>query len=193
MATMPALTLVVEARELAPGRPCARCGTENAEFPQRQGKPAGRICKACVAKSKRQWERSNPERVREHQARHRAGHPNISRDYLATRSEKALFYSARARAKRDGISFTIALSDIVIPPCCPVFGIAMARLVGAGKGPTDNTPTIDRIDTRRGYEPGNVAVISHRANRMKSDFTETELERLLAWMRAAKGAETRHG
>ncbi len=39
---------------------------------------------------------------------------------------------------------------------------------------SDNSPTIDRINSSRGYEPGNIEVISWRANRMKGDATAEE-------------------
>ena len=37
-------------------------------------------------------------------------------------------------------------------------------------------PTIDRIDNAVGYVPGNVRIISQRANVLKSNGTDKELE-----------------
>ena len=47
-----------------------------------------------------------------------------------------------------------------------------------------HTPTIDRIDNNKGYIPGNVAVISWRANALKKDASTEEVEKLLVWMRS---------
>lgn len=63
---------------------------------------------------------------------------------------------------------------------CPVLGI---RLV-AGQGTLhDASPTLDRMNGSWGYEPGNIAVISFRANRAKGGLTARELEQIAAWMR----------
>jgi hypothetical protein len=42
----------------------------------------------------------------------------------------------------------------------------------------DNSYSIDRIDSSRGYEPDNIIVISNKANRMKNDGTIEELKLL---------------
>ena len=89
--------------------------------------------------------------------------------------ERCLFNSAKARAKRYGLPFTIELSDIVIPLQCPIFGI---RLCPSDVCPTDYSPSLDRIDNTKGYEKGNVAVISHKANTLKSELTLDTIERL---------------
>lgn len=100
--------------------------------------------------------------------------------------EQKLLYAARGRAKKKGIPFTITLADIVIPPVCPVLGIPLVQNLagGPGAGPAPDTPTLDRIIPKLGYVPGNVAVISWRANRLKSDATMAELEALVAWLRS---------
>lgn len=47
-----------------------------------------------------------------------------------------------------------------------------------------SSPSIDRIIPELGYVRGNIAVISMRANKLKSDATSEELERISAWMRS---------
>lgn len=42
--------------------------------------------------------------------------------------------------------------------------------------------SLDRIVPSLGYVPGNVAVISHRANRIKSDATADELRAVADWL-----------
>jgi hypothetical protein len=50
----------------------------------------------------------------------------------------------------------------------------------------DNSPSIDQIVPGGGYVPGNVRIISWKANRLKSNATIDDLEAILAYMK--KGA-----
>jgi hypothetical protein len=47
----------------------------------------------------------------------------------------------------------------------------------------DNWPSFDRWDNAKGYVPGNVFVISWRANRIKWDCSVAELEAVVAYMK----------
>jgi hypothetical protein len=67
-------------------------------------------------------------------------------------------------------------SDIVIPACCPLLGIPLFQMRGRA-GP--NSPSLDRIDPTKGYVPGNVWVISWRANQIKPDATLQELKQIV--------------
>ena len=89
--------------------------------------------------------------------------------------------TTRERAKRIGIEFSIRKADISIPEVCPVLGIALSR---PGYGQCESSPTIDRLDPSKGYVPGNVAVISNRANRLKNNATAFEHAAIAAWMRS---------
>ena len=89
---------------------------------------------------------------------------------------KAWFRTAKGNAKRDGKEFTIELSDLPqIPDHCPVLGIKL-RMVGPRYD--DYAPSLDRRDNSIGYVPGNVVIISRRANRLKGDATPEELRKL---------------
>jgi len=79
------------------------------------------------------------------------------------------------RALKGGLDFTITEKDIVIPEICPLLGIPLAPCRGKHG---DGSPSLDRIDSDRGYTPDNVWVISHRANRIKYDATLEELTML---------------
>lgn len=86
--------------------------------------------------------------------------------------EKRMLASAKERAKRKGLDFNIELSDIIIPKLCPILGIELF------KGETKvrkNSPSLDRIDSTKGYIKGNIQVISNLANTMKNNATEEEL------------------
>jgi hypothetical protein len=96
--------------------------------------------------------------------------------YVAHRA-KLLYRGARNRAKERGIEFTISYGDVVIPPVCPVFGEPF-YLEGRRCAQSRFAPSIDRIDRSRGYVPGNILVVSIRANQIKSDATSAEIQRV---------------
>jgi hypothetical protein len=98
---------------------------------------------------------------------------NISRE---------LWRQAKRRARRDGVEFSILPEHVVVPGLCPALGIPLT-VVHHGRGGRDSSPSLDRIDPTRGYVPGNVAVISARANRAKNDLTCEELAAVLAYAR----------
>ena len=90
-----------------------------------------------------------------------------------------IWCSLKKRAKLKGFEFNLDLEDIPqIPEFCPVLGIKIISNDGANK-PTDNSPSIDRIDSKKGYIKGNIRIISNRANRIKSDATIEELRKVL--------------
>ena len=95
--------------------------------------------------------------------------------WRAENFEKALYMSARARARRKQIPFDLELSDIVIPDYCPYMKIPLTRTQGAGI--VYSNASLDRIDSTKGYIKGNIRVISFLANQMKSHATEKELIR----------------
>lgn len=92
---------------------------------------------------------------------------------------RVMWYRARYRANRDGIPFDIVPEDVVVPSMCPVLGIPIRCGEGA-EGRTDNSPSLDRIDSTKGYVRGNVQVVCMRANRIKNDATLAELKALVA-------------
>lgn len=87
--------------------------------------------------------------------------------------------SARARAKSKNIPFDIKIEDIDVPTHCPVLGIKLQINDDSFK---DSSPSLDKINNSRGYVRGNIAVISYRANRIKSDATLEELIKIVNYM-----------
>ena len=92
-----------------------------------------------------------------------------------------MFYDARKRAEKFGVPFGIEPDDIQIPDTCPVLGIPLLD-----KGLRDHRPSLDRIVPSAGYVRGNIAVISFRANRIKSDATIAEMQAVLLYMEGAQ-------
>jgi hypothetical protein len=86
---------------------------------------------------------------------------------------------AKKRAKENGTLFCLDIRDIpAVPAVCPILGIAIKQNDKAG--PLDSSPSLDRIYPHLGYVPGNVRIVSNRANRIRSDATARELA-LIAW------------
>ncbi len=85
---------------------------------------------------------------------------------------KLLVYSAKTRAKARGLDFNLELNDLIMPEICPVLGIKIEKQSNH-VGP--NSPTLDRIDNNKGYVKGNVRIISHKANWLKSNSNPNEL------------------
>jgi hypothetical protein len=98
---------------------------------------------------------------------------------------RSVEWRSRNRAKAQGIEFTLSLEDVVVPELCPVLGIPLVIATGCAK---DGSPSLDRIDPARGYVQGNVKVISHKANTIKSNATADEIRAVLAYVEAANGA-----
>ena len=105
--------------------------------------------------------------------------------YFTESEKKRLFRTSKKSAKKRGIDFTIKITDILIPDFCPVLGIRLhykdknKQVSIRGKCP--NSPSIDRIDNSKGYEKGNVRVISWRANWLKTDSSYVDYMRVFAF------------
>lgn len=95
--------------------------------------------------------------------------------------EVRMYRRAKSRAKERGIEFSIEKSDVIIPEFCPILGVKLEPHVGHSGG-RPNSPALDRIDNSKGYVEGNVIVISHLANMMKSSATKGELVAFADWV-----------
>lgn len=102
-----------------------------------------------------------------------------NREYTKKKPEKRLLIQAKQRAKRLGVPCTITEDCIVIPSHCPILGIQLQ--VGSGKF-HDASPSLDRLTPQLGYVPGNVAVISYRANTVKNNASAQELRMIADWI-----------
>lgn len=95
---------------------------------------------------------------------------------LENKPELVMLESSKGRAKKKNLEHTITIDDIQIPEICPVLGIPLKIGVGL---PTDNSPSLDRIDNSKGYTKENIIVVSHRANTLKRNATIEELEKVV--------------
>lgn len=95
-------------------------------------------------------------------------------------TELRLYKAAKQRAAREGTSFTITVKDIVVPKFCPVLGVELKHNQG---GPGVDSPSLDKVIPSLGYIPGNIAVVSMKANTIKDKYSYEELSAVVSWLR----------
>lgn len=147
---------------------CVDCGQNN---------PAEAFlsCSSCLTK---QRERKKRKAARG-ECRYCAN-PRLSNNHLcASCLSRSLWRITKSRSEILGIPFSIKIEDVVIPTRCPILGIPIFQ--GTGKL-CDNSPSVDKMVPSLGYVPGNVAVISYRANRLKNNGTAIEFRKIADWM-----------
>ena len=94
-----------------------------------------------------------------------------------------LLMRIRSKCKKEGIAFDLTIDDLDIPDVCPVLGRPLKFGVSRNQSyekrgmapPTDDSPSVDRIDSDGGYVKGNIVVVSWRVNRIKGNATSDEL------------------
>lgn len=96
---------------------------------------------------------------------------------------RLLYSNIKSRCKRLGREFSIEIEDIIIPEKCPVFGFELKR---ENRETWMCAPSVDRIDSSKGYIKGNVTVVSRRANILKRDATLGELEQLFNYYKTLR-------
>lgn len=102
-----------------------------------------------------------------------------------TNDEIILLRSAKYRAKRKGVPFSITVDDIVIPPscpCCDVVLVPKSMRTHHMKTGLPDSPSIDRKNPALGYVPGNVAILCMRCNTLKSGITKEMIEFLIDYL-----------
>ena len=145
---------------------------------------------------------THPDKVKEINKNYRDTHKEQIKEYSATPEQvaqrsvwyynhprEALIYQSRVRAKRDGVEHTINVSDIEWSTHCPMLGLPLAYRdkPRVPKRACALSASLDRRDNTKGYIPGNVFVLSTRANRAKSDFTIEQIQNLLNYMKGTAG------
>jgi hypothetical protein len=92
--------------------------------------------------------------------------------------------NAKARAKKQGLPFTLAADRVDLPPAtCPCCGEAMK--VSSRKGGKPTSPTLDRLIPEHGYVPGNVVWLCRACNMLKGETTPATLDnvyRVADWL-----------
>lgn len=98
---------------------------------------------------------------------------------------KVLTNAIRQRAKQTNIEFTVTCEYLLelAPDICPVFKINLGWCE-RNKWGKAHSPSLDRIDPSKGYIPGNVQWVSHKANAMKQDATTEQLNQFADWIKS---------
>jgi hypothetical protein len=95
-----------------------------------------------------------------------------------------LINASKQRAKLKNREHSITLEDIKdlypVDGKCPVFGF---NLEFNDAGFRETSPSIDRIDSDKGYTKDNIQIISWKANRLKAYATVEDLEILVAFLK----------
>ena len=95
---------------------------------------------------------------------------------------KQTLRASKNRAKAKGLEHTLTLDDIKdlypLDGRCPVFGFELTW-----GNPRWSSPSLDRIDSTKGYTYDNCQVISNKANVIKNDASLEELELLVNYLK----------
>lgn len=96
------------------------------------------------------------------------------------------------RASKAGQDHTITIDYLfhkaMTTPFCPLTGARLEYERGGDGSPTGgtaNSPTVDRIDPNKGYVPGNIWIVSKRANSIKARQTVEYAFQRVAQLEAA--------
>lgn len=93
--------------------------------------------------------------------------------------KRRMYFHTRSSAKARGLEHSIEIDDIVLPEICPI--LKKPLNYGEFEHNKNMVPSLDRIDSTKGYIKGNVQVISWRANSLKNNATDEELALLGAY------------
>ncbi len=122
------------------------------------------------AELNREWRQANPEKYNASKTKWRKNNP-----------VKTMLITAKTRAKRKGIEFSLTDIDVSLPEVCPILGITLQSNYGTG-GWKHDSYSLDRIDNSLGYIKGNVRVVSNLANQMKSYADKEQLLAFAKWV-----------
>src|SRR3546814_11853473 len=80
----------------------------------------------------------NPQKIKE------------SRERQLSKTERRIHARLKSRAKKDGIPFNLDVSDIIVPPVCPILGTPLVDRTGPRVGETTIPPPITAKNPPRG-------------------------------------------
>jgi len=125
------------------------------------------------------WREANKEKIKKYNSERNTNsstkeyRKNATIKYREKNYENFLLLQIKSSAKKRNLEFNLTIEDIIIPKFCKYTNIELTKTIGGGL--LNSAPSIDRIDTNKGYIKGNIQIISHLANKMKSNCTINEL------------------
>ena len=81
---------------------------------------------------------------------------------------------AKGKARRKNVFFDLTVDDIKIGTKCPILGTTFK----VGRENWGDSPSLERIDKNRGYEPDNVMVVSMMANLIRNQVTPHQIKQV---------------
>lgn len=121
-----------------------------------------------------QWYKDNKPAVQQQKA-----------ESYRTRRARHLVWSAATRAKRKGIAFSLTDGDVaevqrrIDAGCCEITGTPF----DLSSGRHFNSPSIDRIDSTRGYSSDNIRVVCYAMNAAMNEWGEGVLLQVVtSWL-----------
>jgi hypothetical protein len=95
-----------------------------------------------------------------------------------------LWIGARSRATKGNYPFSIEQEDVkelvIGLDYCPALG---TKINWEADKLEDNSPTLDKIVPELGYVKGNIAVISNKANKIKTNATADDIGKVYSWLK----------
>jgi len=159
---------------------CSRCKQDKLQDDFGEGK---KKCKSCDEYWRDYYKANRTaciERAKYHLNKDRGKTNKTKRALIRSNPVGYMLCAAKKRAKTKNLPFDLKHEDILIPEICPVLGISLA--ISEGKC-SASSPSLDRLIPELGYVKGNVRVISHKANTIKSNATVSELELVASYLR----------
>jgi hypothetical protein len=136
-----------------------------------------RMCNECREYQslwKQNYRQKNPEEYKKYRTEYNGKNIDKLKQYdtnrMLNRPEYFLFSSARSRARKSKLDFTITEVDIknLLDKIsfCPLRELKFDR--GKNRKASPNSVSIDRIDSLKGYTKDNIQIISYKANLIKN-------------------------
>jgi hypothetical protein len=168
----------------------------------------GSYCLECNGVARREWEKNNPDKLKAQKQRRnqqdrvkqskRESYQSNREIILAKLKQqrtgkegylKTMLRGAKSRAKKNNLEFDIDLQYLqsVATDYCPVDGLPFdwERRLETNKSLPLATPSLDRIDSSKGYVKGNVKIIGWKWNAKKSNMNLDDLLLLVEYVRNA--------
>jgi len=145
------------------------------------------LCKICQREYEKKWRSNSKEARHEARMKRKDKAAVYSREYRAKNRAKYLVAECRRRCQKHGWEFDLdqhlgELQTRIQEGYCELTGIPLN--LEAIRGRPFNTPSLDRIDPKKGYLYENIRIVAFAVNAMLGDWgEEVALEIARAWIR----------